>query len=200
MRVFVLAVFLWVSAFSSSALAGDAVIDRALDTLNSTRSLYAKFKQYDQDGNRWTGQMWLKRPGKIRFQYDPPENDVIWSTGLFIKLYDAELETVTHIPVGLAPAWFLLEDPVQLDKKVEILAAGNAGKNYFLTASQEGLLANGKVTIIFEQGVPDQILGWTVVEDNGRTMHFNLINPMFGAAIDDEVFRYQPPIKADTSN
>ena len=182
-----------INALSVSALAETAVTERALKTLNSIRTLYAEFKQYDQDGNRWSGKMWLERPGKLRFEYDPPEKDVIWSTGLFVNLYDAELEAVTQIPTGLAPAWFLLEDPVELDKDVEILAEGSAGKTYFITAAQNSLLTDAKVTIIFELGAPDQILGWTVAEDGGKTMHVNLIDPVIGSPINEDIFQYQPP-------
>jgi outer membrane lipoprotein-sorting protein len=142
-----------INAFSVSALADTAVTERALTTLNSIRTLYAEFKQYDQDGNRWSGKMWLERPGKLRFEYDPPE----------------------------------------LDKDVEILAEGSAGKTYFITAAQNSLLTDAKVTIIFELGAPDQILGWTVAEDGGKTMHVNLINPVIGSPINEDIFQYQPP-------
>ncbi len=170
-----------------------AVVDRALAYLNAARVINARFIQRDQHGGRWTGQMWVARPGQLRFQYDPPENDVIWSNGFIIKHFDAELETVTQVPRDMTPAWFLLDEHVRIKEDVQVLATAEQGGRYFVTATQTGVLNDGRVTLAFETS-PARLLGWAATDGDGEVIQVDLVDLKVGGVIPDEVFKYQPPI------
>lgn len=171
------------------------VVDRALAYLNGVRTLSASFVQRDQAGGRWSGAMWMERPGRLRFQYDPPENDVIWSSGGFVKHYDAELDAVTHVPRGMTPAWFLLDDQVRISDDVEVLATADIGGRYFITARQSGTFSDSRVTLAFQKS-PDRLLGWTVTDESGAISQVDLQDLITGVEMPDDIFQYQPPVSA----
>jgi outer membrane lipoprotein-sorting protein len=173
-----------------------ALVDRIIVYLNSFRTLEARFVQQNSDGEQATGKMWISRPGRIRFEYDPPLSDVIWSDNNLVKHFDADLESVTHVPSHLTPAWFLLDDQVSIKKDVEILATAEFEGKAYLTASQQNALTSGRVTLAFERE-PMRILGWNVVDGSGTVTLINLISPLTGAPNDKKLFRYQPPLGPD---
>lgn len=187
------------SAQSAAPPIDRAVVDRALAYLNGARSLTAKFVQRDSAGGRWTGRLWLARPGRLRFQYDPPENDVIWSTGGLVKHFDAGLETVTHVPRGATPAWFLLDDRVRIKDDIELLATAEQNGRYFVSAAQSGILTEGRVTLAF-QASPERLLGWTVTDQEGAITQVDLIDLEVGAVVEDEIFDYRPPLPEYNDN
>lgn len=171
-----------------------ALVDQIVAYLNSVRTLEARFIQRNNDGGQITGKMWVRRPGRIRFEYDAPLGDVIWSNKGPIMHFDKDLEAVTHVPVQLTPAWFLLDDQVKIRKDVNILATAAVNGRVFLTASQDGALTEGRVTLAFEQE-PMQIIGWNVVDGSGQITQVDLRETVIGAPIDKQVFRYEPPIE-----
>lgn len=181
------------------AVVDPALVDRVLAYLNSMRTLETRFIQRDANGGSIKGALWVSRPGRLRFQYDAPENDVIWSNKGLIKHFDAELESVTHIPAHLTPAWFLLDDVVRIKKGVNILATAEVGNRAYLTATQDGALTDGRVTLAF-QTEPFQIIGWNVVSGDGGITQVDLLETTVGEPIDKKIFRYEPPIEDNDTN
>lgn len=182
------------AANTSRGVVDPAVVDRVVAYLNSVRTLEARFAQRNNDGGQITGKMWVRRPGRIRFEYDEPLGDVIWSDKGPIMHFDKDLEAVTHVPVHLTPAWFLLDDQVKIRKDVNILATAEVNDRVFLTATQDGVLTEGRVTLAFERE-PMQLIGWNVVDDSGQITQVDLLDATIGAPIDKEIFRFEPPIE-----
>jgi|GEM_PF-1299978 len=175
------------------AIVDQAIVDRALAFLNGARSMKSRFVQRDLSGGYWTGAMWVSRPGRLRFQYDPPENDVIWSTGGLINHFDAELETVSHAPRSATPAWFLLDDKVRISDDVEVLATAVQQDRFFVTAARKENVDDGRVTLAF-QADPDRLLGWTTTGGDGQISQVDLIELRVGGELDDDIFDFRPPI------
>ena len=76
--------------------------------LNAVDTLKAHFLQIAPDGSTAEGTAWMQRPGRMRFQYDPPAPLLlIAGHGVFVY-YDRELRQVTNIPLGQTPLGILL--------------------------------------------------------------------------------------------
>lgn len=174
------------------SLVDPSVVARAVASLNASRTMVARFVQRGQNGAVWTGRMWVSRPGKLRFQYDPPEDDVIWSSGGLVKHYDAELDSVSHVPPDMTPAWFLLDDEVRITDDVHLLATAERGDRFFVTATQSGAFTDGRVTLAFE-GSPARLLGWTTTDVDGSLTQVDLVDLVVGQDIPEKVFDYKPP-------
>jgi len=60
----------------------NADLQRVAGYLNSIRTMYAKFRQVASGGGVATGQLWMARPGRMRFEYDPP-NQILLLADMF---------------------------------------------------------------------------------------------------------------------
>ncbi len=73
----------------------------ACDAVNKgLKTVKARFVQTAPDGGQTRGTFYLNRPGKLRFQYDPPLKDFVVADGLFIYFYDGELEQQSNAPIS----------------------------------------------------------------------------------------------------
>ncbi len=114
-----LLIILGFSAFTAPAKAQLSDADQkdvaaAQDYLQNLGSARARFVQTAHDGSQFVGTFYLKRPGRLRFDYDPPVEDFVVADGLFIYFYDADLQEQTNAPIGATLADFLLRKDLKL--------------------------------------------------------------------------------------
>src|SRR5882724_7268198 len=75
--------------------------------LNGIRSLSARFQQFAANGGMAGGQLFVARPGRMRFEYDKPSPILLLADGTFVVYIDNQLKQVSYLPIGSTPAWFL---------------------------------------------------------------------------------------------
>ena len=83
--------------------------------LNSINTLVADFTQVAPDGSIASGKFYLKRPGKMRWQYEPPTPVLIIANNGSLVYYDYELKQVTHLPIDSSLASILARKHIRLD-------------------------------------------------------------------------------------
>jgi len=91
-----------------------ADVTRVQDYLNQVRSLSARFVQLGPNGELARGRFYLRRPGRLRFEYDPPSPLLIVADGVWLVLYDRELNQVSRFPLSESPLAVLAADQVDL--------------------------------------------------------------------------------------
>ena len=88
--------------------------------LNGVHTLKARFLQVSPDGGTAEGVAWLDRPGRMRFQYDPPSPLLLVAGhGLFI-FHDSQLNQTTNLPLNSTPLGLLLRDNLRLAGDVTV--------------------------------------------------------------------------------
>src|SRR5580658_3367913 len=85
--------------------ADQADLDRIQAYLNGIKTVTGKFEQTNPDGSVSTGTVWLSRPGKMRFDYDPPTKLLIVCDGNFIEVNDKSLDDIQFVPVKAFYRW-----------------------------------------------------------------------------------------------
>ena len=96
-----------------------ADVKRIEDYLNGITTMRAKFQQYS-NGQMVFGDIYVRRPGFLRVQYDPPSQVILVADSIAVSYYDAELNQLNQAPLGLSPLWFLLRDHVSLGGDVTV--------------------------------------------------------------------------------
>src|SRR5271154_6463274 len=94
--------------------ADQALISQVETYLNDQKGLTANFLQVAADGSTRTGKAWLQRPGKMRFEYDPPDKQLLVAGYGLLVYHDPELNQTTNIPLGSTPLGMLLAKHVDL--------------------------------------------------------------------------------------
>ena len=92
-----------------------ALVDKATKYLQGLDEVEGRFEQTNPRGAVQAGDIFLKRPGKARFQYDPPSGLVVVSDGRNVSVWDSRLRTFDRTPLGATPLAILLARQIRLD-------------------------------------------------------------------------------------
>ncbi len=155
--------------------------------LTDIRTLHSPFLQISSVGGPVEGDLYLNRPGKMRFEYDPPYPAMLMADGLVLLYYDKELKEETYLPLWETPLWFLLRDEVVLDDSVRIVALERGPAVLRVTVEQNEETPQGRVTLVFADQ-PLTLKKWIVTDAQGVTTEVALIAPRVGVEIDDDIF------------
>ena len=101
-----------VQAASAAVLsdADRAAVARVERYLNDIQSLRARFLQVAPDGSLSQGRFFMKRPGRLRFEYDPPTPLLVITDGIWVIFYDHEIDQVSRVPLSSTPLEVLVRE------------------------------------------------------------------------------------------
>ena len=116
-----------------------ALATRVSAYLSGVQTLTGKFVQIGPDGGRATGHLFLQKPGRVRFEYDPPTPIDIIADGTQVAVHDSRLNHTDTYPLSQTPLRFLLADRIDLLQDTNVVS---------VTAD------NGFVTVVIEEKQP----------------------------------------------
>lgn len=144
-----------------------AIIDRVSNYLSSVQVLTGKFVQVGPDGRRSEGQLYIQKPGKVRFEYNPPSPVEIIADGESVVIRDRSLATQDLYPLSQTPLRFLLADRLDLLKDTQLVAV--YADDVFITVVVEethGIVGKSRMMLMF--GASDtQLKQWTITDPQG---------------------------------
>jgi len=169
-----------------------ADLARIEEYLNSFNTLRARFQQYSVDSGTATGSIYLRRPGRLRVEYDPPVPVVIVADGILVSYYDEELDQVDQLPLKSSPVWFLLEDRIQFNEEITVVNIERGAGALRVTIYQTDDPDAGQVTLIFTDQ-PLELRQWTVIDAQGTEVRVGLEQVALGGALANELFATPAP-------
>lgn len=186
------------AASASAALspADQALVDQASAYLQSLGEAKARFTQTDAAGRVTQGTVWLKRPGKARFQYDPPSGLVVISDGAAVTVADFRLRSFTRYPLGATPLSLFLARTVRLDRGVAITAVDHTAEGFVIVARDGRGKTAGRLALDFAQS-PLRLTGWTVIDAQGRATRVRLEGLAQVSGLDPALFVPKKPTPAE---
>jgi outer membrane lipoprotein-sorting protein len=172
----------------------NADLQRIAGYLGSIRTMYAKFRQAASGGGAATGQLWMARPGRMRFEYDPPNQILLLADMFYVYYIDKELVQMSKVGLKSTPAWLLLRDPITFNDL--IVTRFERGPNTIrLTVVEKAEPDNGSLTMVFSEN-PLALQQWSIVDQQRKTTTVSLYDERFGVALDPKLFVYQDPYAA----
>ena len=144
-----------------------ALIDRVSLYLSTIQTLVGDFVQVGPDGTRTEGQLYLQKPGKIRFEYNPPSVIEVVADGSSVVVRDRKLATQDLYPLSQTPLRYLLADRIDLlrDTNVVSLAADDVFVTVTIEEKQQ-FVGTSRLMMMF--GAKDlQLRQWTVTDPQG---------------------------------
>lgn len=157
-------------------------------TLNQLTSLQAQFSHEDSSGKRYKGTLFLKRPWKMRMQYDDPSPFLIVSDGHSLIYEDHATFEATYLPVESSPLSFLLSEKTKLTDVFQIEDIKEEGDKITLTCKDKKNYFS--LTIVFDQK-GKSILGWTSKDAQGNEIKINLYNIQRNIFFKETLFSFQ---------
>jgi outer membrane lipoprotein-sorting protein len=144
-----------------------ALVDKVSAYLTSIRTMVGDFVQVGPDGGKTEGQIYLQKPGRVRFEYAPPSPIELIADGQSLVVRDRKLATQDLYPLGQTPLRFLLADRVDLMRETNVV--GVYSDNIFTTVViEEKKTLGGTHKLMLMFGAQDLALKqWTVTDPQG---------------------------------
>lgn len=152
-----------------------ALVDRAAAYLQGLTEAKGRFVQTDARGATTQGSIYIKRPGKARFEYDKPSGLLVVSDGGNVSIADSRLKTFDAYPLMATPLSIFLSRQIRLDKGVNITRVSKMADGFSITARDGKKQAEGQITLTFSDS-PLALIGWTVTDAQGSSTRIRLTN------------------------
>jgi outer membrane lipoprotein-sorting protein len=170
---------------------------RSVETyLNGLHTLKAKFLQIGPDGATSTGTAWLDRPGRMRFEYDPPSPLLLVAAHGTVIFRDNKVDQTSNIPMDQTPLGLLLRDQVALSGDVTVTAFQHLPGELRITAVKTASPDDGSLTLDLSDN-PLALEGWSVVDAQGRETRVRLSQETLGGDFDPSLFVFVDPHASD---
>jgi outer membrane lipoprotein-sorting protein len=164
-----------------------ADLDRVSAYLNSIRTMKAGFAQTGPDGELDVGQLSLSKPGRVRFQYDPPAPTLIVSDGSTVAIQNTRLKTVDRYPLSQTPLDLILADTINLKRNHEIVGVEHQQGALIVKARSSNFGVHADIELTFaEPGL--ELRQWRVIDNQGLVTTVALSDVQTGVDLPASLF------------
>ena len=171
--------------------ADKALVDKAVAYLQGLTSAKGRFVQTDARGAVARGSLYLQRPGKARFAYDPPSGLIIVSNGSTVSVSDTRLKTFQSYPLAASPLSLFLAREIRLDRGVVVDRVERLAGGFAVSARDGRRQAEGRIKLMFSNA--PALTGWEITDAQGATTRVALIELAPAGALDPALFVLRDP-------
>ncbi len=164
-----------------------ADLKRVAAYLDGIRSLSARFQQVASGGQLAFGKIYLRRPGLLRVEYEPPVPVLLVSDGTWVDYYDSELDQLTQIPLDQTPIWFLVQNTIQFTPKITVTSIERSPGAIRLSMYQTENPDAGAASLTFADD-PLALKQWSIRDAKGTEVAIALQDAVFGANLPNDLF------------
>jgi outer membrane lipoprotein-sorting protein len=143
------------------------LVDKVSAYLSTVHVMSGNFAQVSADGRRTNGQFYILKPGKVRFEYDPPTPIDIIADGSSVVVRDRKLATQDLYPLSQTPLRYLLTDRIDLLRDTNVIGV-HADELYVTIVIEEKQAVIGTSRLMMMFGAKDfQLKQWVVTDPQG---------------------------------
>jgi len=163
-----------------------SVLTMANRYLNSFSRLQARFVQTSPGGGRANGTVYIQKPGRMRFEYDPPAQLLVVADGSVVAVRDNELRTTERTPLRATPLNIILGQNVDLERNARVLRVSRSGPWSMVTVRDRAGQMDGQITLQFNEGA---LRSWDVIDATGARTRITLSDVTQPANFEPGLFR-----------
>jgi len=135
---------------------------------NSFRTAQADFTQVNPDGSISTGRLMIHRPGRMRFEYDAPDQTLVMASAGAVNIFDARSNAgPSSYPLSRTPLNLILSDTVDLSRNRMVVSHSADGPTTAVVAQDPAHPEYGSIRLVFSAD-PTELRQWVVTDDTGR--------------------------------
>jgi outer membrane lipoprotein-sorting protein len=166
-----------------------ALVDRVSLYLSTVQTLVGNFVQVGPDGRKTEGKFFIQKPGKVRFEYDPPSPIDVVADGSFVQVRDRNLNTKDTYPLSQTPLRYLLADRIDLWRETHLVSVGADEKYVTVTIEERQLVVGTHRLMLMFDAKDFQLLQWTVTDPQGYDTTVGVYNLDTNKKPDPGLFR-----------
>ena len=186
--------------YAGAASAQQLTLRQISDYLNGLQTAPGGFTQINADGTLSTGQIYIKRPGRIRFEYNAPDDTMVLAGGGQLAIFDPRSNTgPDRYPLSRTPLSIILRENVDLGSENMVTNVTSDGTTTTVTAQDPENPQYGNIQLVFTAN-PVELRQWIVTDDLGTQTTVILNDLVAGAAIRDVLFNIQAEMRRRGNN
>lgn len=199
----VLAAFASLGAIDSTAVSARAdelsdgqrtAIQQITGYFNGMRTLQGEFLQVGPKGHISTGVFHISKPGRMRFQYAPPNPFVVVADGTWVTIKNNAKDTADQYPLSATPLRLVLAEEVDLLSEAKILSVEQVDGMTTVTLEDKDQLVPGHLVLIFDEE-REELQQWIIVDGQGRRTTISLTEMVAGIDPDPGLFQLDLPTR-----
>jgi len=164
---------------------------RVSSYLSALQSLSGNFVQVGPDGSRATGSFFIQKPGKVRFEYDPPNPIAIVADGSSVAVRDTKLATQDLYPLSQTPLRFLLSDRIDLMRDTNVVAVSADDMFITVTIEEKQPLVGTSRLMLMVGAKDNQLKQWTITDPQGYDTTVAVYNLDSTRKFDSSIFKIE---------
>lgn len=162
--------------------------------LNSLSTAEARFTQINSDGSRATGTLYIKRPGRARFEYDAPMKSLVMAGSGQVAIFDEKSnEPPEQYPLRRTPLNLILAETIDLGQARMVVGHGEANGTTRVLAQDPENPEYGTIELVFTPA-PTALRSWIITDDAGNQTQVELSDMTTGQDLANRLF----DIRAET--
>ena len=181
---------------ASAAQAKPSDLAEAVAALRAISTMRADFTQTDRSGQTVGGVLTLKRPGRIRFQYEDSVPMLIVGNGKSLTMIDYEVNQLQRWPIRNSPLGALLDPNRDVARYGTLKPTGNPDVVSVEVRDTEHP-EYGLITLVFvrKPSAPGglELVSWVALDSQNKRTTIRLTNQRYGIPVSDNTFRYNDP-------
>jgi outer membrane lipoprotein-sorting protein len=166
-----------------------ALVERVNTYLSGVQTLVGDFVQVAPDGSRSEGKFYMQKPGRIRFEYNPPSPVELVSDGQSLVVRDRKLATQDLYPLSQTPLRFLLADRIDLLQDTNLVGV-YADALFVTLVIEQKQVFGGTHRLLLMFGAQDfQLRQWTITDPQGYDTTVAVYNLDTSKKLDPDLFK-----------
>jgi outer membrane lipoprotein-sorting protein len=175
-------------------------IQKANAYFNSASSMTGDFVQISPDGTRSEGKIYVQRPGKLRFEYNPPATLEVVADGLSVAVHDRKTATKDVYFISQTPLKFLLKDQIDLSRDVKVIEVNTTPDTVSILVEDKATFGGtSQIKLIFDSAT-FALKQWQVTDPQGYETLVSLFNIDLSKKPDPRLFQLTQERISNTNN
>jgi len=171
-------------------------LDEVVGALRGISTMKADFTQTDRNGQSLRGALTLKRPGRIRFEYEKSANMLVVANGSRLTLVDYDVNQVQSWPISNSPLGALLDPRRDVKRYGRLMPTANPNV-VSVEVKDPKKPEYGTITLIFvrDGAAPGglELTSWVALDAQNKRTTVRLANQRYGVEVPDSAFNFRDP-------
>ncbi|MEP1206963.1 MAG: outer-membrane lipoprotein carrier protein LolA [Rhizobiaceae bacterium] len=141
---------------------------------SSVPTMMGEFVQFGPNGEQTGGRFFIKRPGKVRFDYTKPSPILVKADGKTVGIHNRKLKTWDFFPLSKTPLKLLLSSRIDVNDK-SIKSVKTEKDLTTVVLGNKSIFGNSKITLMFDPKTFD-LRQWTITDNQGKDTSVMIFN------------------------
>lgn len=170
-----------------------AVVRQVSEYFNTLENLRGNFVQTNAEKQRLRGKFFVKRPGRLRFEYAPPSKQLIVADGQYLQIADLDINTDDRLLLDQTTFRILLRKDVDLLRDARILEVQEADDLVIVALQDKSADAPGRIRLFMSKSPNLDLKEWVTTDAQGLDTRIEVSSLVKTEDLDVGLFKIVAP-------